>query len=495
MTAAPRDVAVIDVGSNSVRLVLYRVDGRAIWTTYNEKVLAGLGRGLAKSGRLNPEGVETALAALRRFAAVVCARPDMQVLTAATAAVRDAEDGPDFVERVREETRLELRVLSGGEEARFAALGVAAGQAEADGVVGDLGGSSLELVRLCGQLPGAGVTLPLGPLALGAGGKGPFDEAALRRDVAKRLDGASAPYRTDRFYAVGGAWRNLALLHMTAGGWPLRIVHQYEMSAADALDVSRLVARQSKAALERVDGVSRKRAETLPYAAVVLEGVVERLGVRRVAFSAYGLREGLIFDGMDEATRDRDPLVEGCASLGGRQGLARELGPALERWLTPLWETLSPAFGRVRGATLMAAAARLADMGAGFHPDHRGLLAFEQVLRAPVAGQSHAERAYLAQAVYSRYAGAGTPEDAPLSRVVEPDVLKEAQALGAALRLGCDLSGRSPELLEKVALRLDGGAVTLAATDGGADLLSGEQTRKRLTALGEALEAEARVAA
>ena len=494
MTRTVRDVAVIDVGSNSVRLVLYRVDGRAIWTTYNEKVLAGLGRGLARSGRLSPEGVEQALAALRRFAAVTGARPELEVLTAATAAVRDAEDGPAFVARVREATGLSLRVLSGEEEARFSALGVAAGQADADGVVGDLGGSSLEFVRLAGREPGAGVTLPLGPLALGSGSKAAFDEARLRREVARRLEPAAAAYRTDRFYAVGGAWRNIALLHMAASGWPLRIVHQYEIFAADALETARLVARQSKGALERIEGVSKKRAETLPYAALVLEGLVERLGVRRVAFCAYGLREGLIFDRMDEETRAADPLVEGCASLGGRQGLARELGPALERWLAPLWTSRERAFGRVRSTTLLAAAARLADLGAGFHPDHRGRLAFEQVLRAPVAGQSHAERAYLAQAVYSRYAGAGTPEDALLSRVIDPETVAEARALGAALRLGCDLSGRSPELLERAALSAVDGVLSLTAGDDASDLLQGEQTHKRLAALAEALELECHLA-
>ena len=489
------DVAVVDVGSNSVRLVLYRVDGRAIWTTYNEKVLAGLGRDLGRTGRLSPEGVDQALAALRRFRAVIAAGAGRIVLTAATAAVRDAKDGPAFARRVEDETGLKLRILSGEEEARFSALGVAAGQAGADGVVGDLGGSSLELVRLAGAAPGAGVTLPLGPLALGAGAKGSgFDPDALRGEIAGRLDGVDALYRTERFYAVGGAWRNLALLQMAADGYPLHIVHQYEMSAETALDAARLVARQSKSSLERVEGVSKKRAETLPYAALVLEGLIERLGVRRVAVSAYGLREGLIFDRMSASLRKRDPLVEGCSSLGARMGLSKELGPALERWLSPLWGEVKPVFGRVRGAVLLAAACRLADVGAALHPDHRGVLAFDQVLRAPLAGQSHAERAYLAQAVFSRYSSAAAqPEGALLSRVADADIIREARMLGAALRLGADLCGRNPELLKGARLTLGKGALTLAARPKDADLLLGEQTRKRLANLAEALEVEARV--
>ncbi len=495
-TAPPRDVAVVDVGSNSVRLVLYRVDGRTIWTTYNEKVLCGLGRDLGRTGRLSPEGVEQALLALRRFRAVIEAGGGREVLTAATAAVRDADDGPGFAARVESETGLRLRILSGEEEACFSALGVAAGQAGADGVVGDLGGSSLELVRLAGAAPGAGVTLPLGPLALGAGAKGAsFDAGRLRADVAERLSAVSAAYRTECFYAVGGAWRNLALIKMAADGYPLRIVHQYEMSAAEALEAVRLVARQPRGALERVEGVSKKRAETLPYAALVLEGLVERLGVRRVAVSAYGLREGLIFDRMAAPLRARDPLVEGCASLGDRMGLAHDLGPALERWLQPLWGALRPAFGRARGGVLLAAAARLCDVGAALHPDHRAVLAFDQVLRAPLAGQTHAERAYLAQAVFSRHTStAAAPEGALLSRVVEPAVLLEARMLGAALRLGADLCGRNAALLDGVRLTLGKDALTLAARPRHADLLLGEQTRKRLAVLAEALGVEGRIA-
>ena len=489
-----RDVAVVDVGSNSVRLVVYQVDGRAMWTTYNEKVLAGLGRGLGRTGRLSPEGVEEALCALRRFRAVIGPEGACEVLTAATAAVRDASDGLEFVARVRAETGLTLRVLSGEEEARFAALGVAAGQSDADGVVGDLGGSSLELVRLVDDAPGAGITLPLGPLALG-GAKGRFDPIALRREIARRLEPAAAAYGTERFYAVGGAWRNLAVLHMARTGYPLQVVQQFEMDAAEALDTARALVRQPRLTQELTPGVSRKRAETLPYAALVLEGLVERLGVRRVALSAYGLREGLIYDRMAPATRAQDPLVAGCASLGARHELSTGLGDALVRWLSPVWTARPGAFGPKRGTVLMQAACGLADLGAALHPDHRGALVFEQVLRAPMAGWTHAERAYLAQAACSRYGVAWAPEPELLMRVLSPAALAEARALGAALRLGCDLCGRAAAVLGRTRLEWRDGALVLDTDSARRDLLLGEQTRKRLQALGEALGAQTAVAA
>jgi exopolyphosphatase/guanosine-5'-triphosphate,3'-diphosphate pyrophosphatase len=494
-----RDVAVIDVGSNSVRLVIYRIEGRAIWTVFNEKVLAGLGRKQGQERRLSPDGVKTALAALRRFRAVLDGAEASETFIVATAAVRDAVDGPDFIAKVRAETGMKVRILSGAEEAHYSALGVAAGQPDASGVVGDLGGSSLELVRISHGEPAEGVTLSLGPFALGAPGE--IDPMAVRAAVAERLSTVAPLYRSDCLHAVGGAWRNIALIHMEAAQYPLRIVHQYEMSARDAVDAAQFVARQSRQSLEQMPGVSKKRAETLPHAALVLEGLVEHLGLNRICFSAFGLREGLLLESMSRVMRLRDPLVEGCAALGARQGAADRLGPALEQWLLPLWTGLPPMFeegangqGLGRDVTLMAAACRLADLGARLHPDHRAELAFDQVLRAPISGQSHPERAFLAAAVFARHtAGPLTQVGVQIARILSPERLRRARALGAAIRLGCDLSGRAPILLAATALALDSELVTLTVKRSAADLLLGEQTRKRLQSLANVLELEGKI--
>ena len=480
------DVAVVDVGSNSVRLVIYRLEGRAIWTVHNEKVLAGLGRNLSETGTLSPEGVTAALAALRRFRAVLDSVRPREIYAAATAAVREASDGAEFVARIRDEAGLHVRILSGEEEARAAAMGVLAGAPAAEGVVGDLGGSSLELIRVADGNVTGGVTLPLGPFSVG--GKH-FDAGTSRAEAVRRIGAVAKQFRTPVFHAVGGAWRNLALLHMRVSGYGLHVVHQYELTSAEALNVSRLVARQSRSSLERIPGMSKKRIETLPHAAVLLETLIEQLGCERVAFSAYGLREGLLFEAMAPDLRARDPLVEGCAALGARFGAAEDLGAALEAWLSPAFGALEAAFPPEREPPLLAAACRLADIGARLHPDHRAELAFEQVLRAPVPGQTHAERAFLAVAIFTRYrSDPALPHQDTIHRVLSSERLHRARALGLALRLGCDLSGRSPGLLAQSSLTVDASRVTLSATPESADLLLGEQTRKRLAAFAAHLE-------
>lgn len=480
-----QQAAVIDVGSNSVRLVIYRLDGRAIWTVYNEKALAGLGRDLPSSGRLSPEGVETALAALRRFRALLDGWDAGEVRTAATAAVRDAADGPAFIKRVREETGLELRVLSGAEEARYAAYGVLAGQPDADGTVGDLGGSSLELIRLGDGKVSDGATLPLGPFSLGAPRL--LDVDRVRRTVEATLAPLAGRFSTPHFHAVGGAWRNLALLHMELTGYPLRIAHQYEIGRAEAQDVARLVARQSRSSLERIPGLSKKRVETLPYAAVVLDTLIDQLNVDRVTISAYGLREGLLLEAMPADVRRRDPLLEGCEALTASRGLAPDLGAALEAWLKPAFDTLPGLFDG-RDDILLAAACRLADIGARLHPDHRADLAFEEVLRAPVAGMNHPERAFLACVAFSRHSASPVmPEAETVNRVLSADRRQRARALGAAIRLGCDLSGRNSRILERSSLALKDGYVVLNTAPQWEDMLLGEQTTKRAQTLATAL--------
>jgi exopolyphosphatase/guanosine-5'-triphosphate,3'-diphosphate pyrophosphatase len=481
------DAAVIDVGSNSVRLVLYRVEGRAVWTVFNEKILAGLGRDLALTSALSPEGIDAAMAALRRFSALLNAAKPERVFAAATAAVRQASDGPAFCRRVRAETGLDLRVLSGAEEARYAALGVLAGAPDSGGLVGDLGGASLELIRLDHGEPGDGVTLPLGPFSFKDTGR--FDGDRVRAQVERRLKPHVERLRTPVFHAVGGAWRNLALLAMRMSGYPLEILHQYEMTRREALEAARVIGRQSRSSLERIEGISRRRLDTLPHAAAVLEGLVDTLGVERVCLSAYGLREGLLFDSMSPVLRAQDPLLEGCAALGAREGINPALGPAVESWLAPAFSSLEPMFDGGRDPMLLGAACRLADFGARLHPDHRADLVFNQVLRAPIPGMNHAERAFLAVACFARHTAAATvPEPMLVARLLTHERFQRARGLGAAIRLACDLSGRSPELLVQARLEIRPQTLVVETAESVAPILLGEQTAKRAATLAGVLD-------
>lgn len=459
--ANARDVAVIDVGSNSVRLVQFRVEGRALWPVFNEKTMAALGKGAPETGRLNPEGVESALRTLKRFAMLLDAKGVGERRAVATAAVRVCEDGPDFVRRVREEAGIEIEVISGEEEGRRSALGVLAGLGDADGVTGDLGGSSLELTSLKGRTVGQAVSLPLGPLSVD-----PHDLRAARRAINARLEEASAVLKSGGrdFFAVGGAWRAFAQFAMAQTDYPLRLLHQYQMSAADVSHAAERAAALGEDALSQFDGVSSKRAPALPYAGLLLKQIMKRGGFDRVVISANGLREGVVCAADPSLVQEGDPLLSGADALSRGASVEPELGAALEAWIAPAFAGEPDLFGAGRDRTLRAAAARLTDIGARMHPDHRADLAFMQTLYAPFGGASHGERAFVALAVHHRYEGKSLrPEGSIARQLLSEDQQGAALRVGLALRLGAALSGRSARVLTNFTLGREAGALTLTA--------------------------------
>ncbi len=313
-----KPVAVVDVGSNSVRLVVYDGLRRSSAPLYNEKVLCGLGAGVALSGTLSDASVTRVLAALRRFRALcrsIGARP---IAAVATAAVREAKNGPAFIRQARAALGASIDVLSGRQEAQFAALGVLSGISHADGVVGDLGGGSLELIDVRDGKIRDGVTLPIGPLRLidlsGGSMKSArriVEEFLLSTSLVDRLRGRD-------FYAVGGTWRNLGRLHMAQHEYPLHVLHQYRIPREAARSVADLVAGLSPASLKDIRVLSRSRSETLPFGAMVLERLLDLSKARSVIISVFGVREGLLYSKLDKRRRQQDVLLSACWDITRR---------------------------------------------------------------------------------------------------------------------------------------------------------------------------------
>jgi exopolyphosphatase / guanosine-5'-triphosphate,3'-diphosphate pyrophosphatase len=468
--AIHRDIAVIDVGSNSVRLVHFRVEGRSLWPIFNEKVMAGLGRGVHDTGKLHPEGREIALRALKRFQRLLDAKGVSDRHVVATAAVRNASDGPDFIEAVAERTGLVVRVLSGADEARLSAMGVGAGIPDADGLMGDLGGSSLELTGLDGGLPARGVSTSLGPQEML--GDGPMDEASLVASIdAQLLATGQLTGQGGRFYAVGGAWRALGQLAFARFGYPLNVVHEFALTAARADELARLAQRLSPASLRGTAGVSSRRVATLPYAALLLRRIMHHGRFDKLVFSAYGVREGVLAAGLPPALLALDPLIAGAEAMARPNAPTPDFGRALARWLVPAFGALETAFGEARDSALHEAATRLTDLGARHHPDHRADLARDVVLYAPFAGIAHAERVFLAAAIHYRYGGRRARlEDDPIFHLISEDQHNLAQMLGLSLRLGAKLSGRSPALLDRYTLSVEADVIRLEVDESVRDL-------------------------
>ena len=321
-------VGVIDVGSNSVRLVVFDGVARAPAYFYNEKVLAGLGRGVRETGVLHPDGRARALAALRRFM-TLAAQMDLKSVTAvATAAVREAEDGADFVSEVARETGLALRIITGEEEAILAAQGVLLGRPAARGLVCDIGGPSMELARISNGEVKDGITTPLAPLTLGDMSESARAEAvrATMEQIASRF-----PKRGRTLYLVGGSWRAIGRLDMVLRGYPLRVLQSYTMAADDCLNTAEWATDRTASELKEITPeTSSARLGLVPLAANVLVSLVETLEPSDVVISSYGLREGLLYAQMTPELRALDPLLEAAGHMeasSARRNLARTARP------------------------------------------------------------------------------------------------------------------------------------------------------------------------
>jgi exopolyphosphatase / guanosine-5'-triphosphate,3'-diphosphate pyrophosphatase len=481
-TGRKSPIGVIDIGSNSIRLVVYDGLARALLPLYNEKVLCGLGRELGETGRLNPEGVRSAFLHLDRFVALARASGVRRLDALAKAAVRDATDGPAFTREVQRRTGLAVKILSGDQEGRFSALGVIAGIPDARGVMGDLGGGSVELVPMRGQRTGRGATLPIGPFRLAtlAG-----DERRLAAAIDRQVNSLRwlGDRRGETFYAVGGAWRALARIHMEQTRYPLHVIQAYSLSRRDAEDFLGLVARLSRRSLEQITTVSRKRLEVVPVAAEVLRRILAVMEPKRVVFSALGLREGHLYDLLPERERQRDPLLEACAAIAANHPRFNANGTEIEAWLRPIYPRGDP-YQRLRYA-----AALLGDIAWDDHPDYRAEQAFRAALYMPAAGLDHQERAFLATALHARYGGPDGGVREIVRRLIDDGSAEEARTTGSALRLAFSLSGGVPGLLRRAKLTVERGALVLQAPASG-PLQAGESVERRLVALARALSLE-----
>ena len=481
-------MAVVDIGSNSVRLVIYESFSRTPAVVHNEKAICAIGRDMVSTGLLHKEGMVHALEALARFRMLANAHRVEMREAVATAAARDAANGQEFVRQAEAAWGGPIRVLSGEEEARLAAEGVLAGIPSADGLVADLGGGSLDMVTVRNGATGAALTLPLGPLRLMDAAKGNPDQARDLVDLGLKTIGALGPLKGRSLYAVGGAWRSFARLDMEDTGYPLHVLHNYAIPSSRAIKLCKVVARLSRKSMDRMRIVSRRRAEALPFGAVVLERLLVASGIAEVVVSAYGLREGLLFAHLAAEERMKDPLIAFAAATNARISRMPLHAEELFQWSATAFSDETPELQRIRRAACL-----FSDIGWRRHPDERALGAFNQVLTAPFAGADHRARAMIATAVFHRYSGdEDHPRATDLGSLLSEDDAAAARRLGLVMRLGFSLSASAVGELPNYRLRLTPTRLLLEISRR-REAIAGEPVQKRMVDIGSAMERKAEI--
>ena len=475
-----KPTAIVDVGSNSVRLVVYAGAERAPHPIFNEKVLAGLGKEVGETGRISAESWEAAIAVLKRYRLLLRHTGVRNARVVATAAVRDASNGPEFVDEMLQ-MGLDCRVIGAEEEAWLAGEGVLSAIPDANGIVGDLGGGSLELVEVGGGIAGRGISLPLGVLRANADPAGERQAGdLLRRELAESGLAERAEGRT--LYLVGGSWRALARVDMIVTGYPLPVAHGYAFSPQRLGELRKSVSAPEP---EWAKKVSAARLASTPVAAMLLDQLVEQLRPRALVISSFGIREGLLFAGLKEPVRRQDPLIEAVRHAGGAERRFGEHGDILDAWIAPLFDD-RPGALRIRRATCL-----LADAAWAATPDFRADRGVEMALHGNWIGVTPAERVMMAQALSSSFGRDRLPDER-LAGLCTDDELRRARQWGVAIRLAQRLSAGVGSVLQTTAIALGEKSLQLCLPKSQAALIT-DPVHRRLRRMAKELAREPEV--
>ena len=428
-------VGIIDIGSNSVRLVVFDGAIRSPAYFYNEKVICSLGSDLSSDNLLNIDNKLKAMAALKRFVTLAKAM-NTNLMAVATAAVRSSKDGLSFCEEIFKETGLSVRILSGEEEAILSAQGVLLGWPEANGLVCDLGGSSLELAEVSKGKIGKAISCPIGPLNLSNFNNNKmFHHDYVNSKLRNIKNVFSRGY--DNIYLVGGSWRSIARIQMELIDYPLVVLQNYQMQMSEIKSTINWIQKASIKELRTVSTSSVSRLRLLHSSSIILENLIEIFQPKKLTLSSYGIREGLLYSSMTSKVRKQDPLLEACRHMELCTARIPGFGLSLFEFIKPIFKKSDKQFIR-----LTKAACFLHDVSWRAHPDYRAEVCFDNAIRANLGGIDHRGRAILALAVSFRYK---TPKKtvpfAGILSILNNQERKQAEILGKAMRFGAMLSG------------------------------------------------------
>lgn len=444
-----RRTAIVDIGSNSIRLVVYQGPARVPAILFNEKVMAGLGKELSTTGAIGKDSMALAVRGLKRFHRLCMEMEVDRIKSFATAAVRDASNGKDLLKAARE-IGFDVVVLQGEEEAESAALGVISGIPDAKGIVGDLGGGSLELALVDQGKVLERFSFPLGVLRVAdLRAKG---QDALKGQVRKMLKktGWEKQAQGLPFYLVGGSWRSLARLDMFDSHYPLPVIHNYEMEPRRAQRLVSRLAQLNRDKLKTVPGLSTSRIPTLKDAAWLLSMLVRYLNSSKMVVSAYGVREGLLFQNLSKQEAARDPLLLATEDAGTAQARFPANSKLLGKWIAEIFSDDPSEWHRIRQA-----ACNLGDVAWRANPNFRAERGLEMGLHGNWVGITGPEREMLGQALYTSFGG-GNDIFPGGGQLASEQATKRAISWGLAMRLGQRLSGGTRNPLEQTHIRKTG---------------------------------------
>jgi len=481
----------MDIGSNTVRLVVYENRERAPYVVFNEKVFCGLGRGVSETGQMIDASMELAIKTLKRFSMLISKMEIKDPRIVATSAVRDADNGLEFIQKDKLATNLNIEVIDGIEEARLTGCGVICAVPHASGIVGDLGGGSLELAIVDDKKVSNEVTLPIGPLRLqDQDGRWISSPKSKVKKKLKSVEWLSAT-KGRKFYAVGGAWRSLARIHMKVVGYKHINMHNYVIPVDEITALARRISKMSLLELDEYRPyISEKRINIISLASLTLYQLLKTIKPSKFVVSAFGVREGILYDEMDDDVRIQDPLIVGCHQVAEMTGRFPEHGKRLYEWIDPLFQNESEEHKRLRMAMCI-----LSDVGWRGHPEYRAEKVVAEVLYGRLGGINHWGAGLVAMALYVCYGGSSkrSKQVEVAASLISREDMYYAKKVGLALRLAQRLSAGTSKGLKLAELSINSTRLLMKVKEEKIDIVN-DIVIRRLNDLADYLDLEARTA-
>ena len=469
-------VAVIDIGSNSVRLVIYGKNGAYPSPLFDERSNCQLGAGLESTGEIATDRIADALTKIARFAEVIRAMQVDTVYPVATAAVRRASNGDAFKIPAEAILGQPIQVLSQQEEATYVSRGLTLNIPKASGLVADLGGGSIEIV----ELKKGGV---LNSISLNYGHLSTADEAEIAAalgaiDWIKRA-------KAKQLFGVGGSFRALGSAFFVHEKYPLPVLHGTKIGSDKVL----ALCDGFTAAVPDLDGVPLARRQTMPMAGKIIRSLVHMSGVKRLVVSGTSIRDGVIAINELKPEQRADFLVAISQEIALATGRFAGASDALKNFVLPLALVGSKASQR-----LINVACNLADICWHEHSDLRGDIAARRVLGLPVNCMTHKERVWLSVALYHRYVGLkrNKPRPRGLDSLLGRRHVIEATTIGLALRFALIFSAGTTTHLNHIRLECLPGKIRLHIAATARDLFD-SACQRRLNALAASAKSDAEV--
>ena len=463
-------IGVIDIGSNSIRMVIYRRYGRYPLPLFNERVTVKLGEGLDQNEMLSPDKIALALSALRRFSHIMNAMSLERTIVVATAAVRRAKNAAVFTTPAEEIIGVPITVLSAQDEARLVTLGLTANMPHVSCLVADLGGGSLELVLVKEGQVQKSTSLNMGHLST----RTESEIGTLLCAVDWLGDVAGAT-----LYGIGGSFRALGSAYVKRSNYPLFLLHRLELNVPTVLDI--LTSLQGDE--PDLQGIPAGRRDSIGMAADIMAALIRRSGVSQLAISGTSIRDGLVADMDTGFSPKKDPLLSACKEIANHSQRFDGLNDVLIDCLSPIASLLDiPDPQR-----LLKAACLLSDISWNEPSELRGALATDRILALPIFSLSHKERAWLAKVVYHRYIGMkeNKPTLPVFNRLLTPAESKGALALGVGLRFALIYCAGIPDYLSAIQFKVTDEAIYYDVAAHGLPLFD-EHSERRLRVFAKA---------